>query len=147
MACRGFEQLKVWRRAMDVVAAAYRFTASLPAEEKSGLSAAMRRSASGLPITIADAWGRPDREALAKAVEDAFATLREMQTQMRIAQRLRYVHWLGSRRLTRAIARLETELHMLADRLETQQVADRASEAARRVRPRPAKSLPTRKAA
>ena len=147
MARRGFEQLKVWRRAMDVVAAAYRFTAVLPAEEKSGLSAAMRRSASVIPTAIADAWGRPGREALSKAVEDAFATLREMQTQVRIAQRLRYVNWMRSRRLSRSMSRLEDELIDLADRLEAQEAADRAGEAARKVpSPRP-KPLPARKAA
>jgi four helix bundle protein len=46
---RGFQDLVVWRRAMDLVVEAYSVTKSFPVEERYGLTAQLRRAAVSVP--------------------------------------------------------------------------------------------------
>ena len=52
-----YEELKVWRRSMDLVLQIYRSTASFPKQEIYGLTSQMRRAAVSIPSNIAEAKG------------------------------------------------------------------------------------------
>ncbi|HCM53867.1 MAG TPA: four helix bundle protein, partial [Candidatus Magasanikbacteria bacterium] len=49
-----YRDLIVWQKAMDLVEMLYRVTASLPIEEKFGLSSQMQRAAVSIPSNIAE---------------------------------------------------------------------------------------------
>ena len=108
MRARSFEKLAVWKRSVDLVAAVYRMSSLLPADEKSGMTATLRRTAASIPARIANGYGGSDPAAFVKALTDGLASLRELQTHVLIAEHLRYVsrmraarvHW-RIRRLTR----------------------------------------------
>jgi hypothetical protein len=53
-----YEDLKVWRRAMDLVLEVYRSTNTFPKHEIYGLTSQMRRAAVSVPSNIAEGKGR-----------------------------------------------------------------------------------------
>jgi len=53
-----YEDLKVWRLAMDLVIEIYRCTAAFPKQEVYGLTSQMRRAAVSITSNIAEGKGR-----------------------------------------------------------------------------------------
>ncbi len=92
MAGKNYRDLLVWQKAMDLVEDVYRVTKPFPREEIYGLTAQLRRAAVSIPSNIAEGQGRrSDREFL-NFLSIAHASLREVETQILIAQRLKYVN-------------------------------------------------------
>ena len=118
MADDAFEQLPIWKRSMDLVESVYRTTRSFPTEEKAGLVANLRRTASSIPAKIADGHGRTDPNAYRKAVSDSLGSLRELQTQLSIARRLRYSSYFRTHKLRRRMDRLGEMLNELMESLD-----------------------------
>ncbi len=112
MRARSFEKLAVWKRSVDLAVAVYRMSSLLPADEKSGMTATLRRTVTGIPARIANGYGESDPAAFVKSLSDVLGSLRELQTHIMIAERLHYVsrmrtsriHW-RIHRLTRLVQR------------------------------------------
>jgi four helix bundle protein len=86
------ENLKVWRRAMDLVMEVYRCTAAFPRQEIYGLISQMRRSAVSVPSNIAEGKGRYSRKELVHFLFQARGSLLELQTQVTIARELGFLN-------------------------------------------------------
>ena len=87
-----YEDLKVWRRAMDLVLSIYRCTAAFPKREVYGLTSQMRRSAVSVPSNIAEGKGRHSRKELLQFLFHARGSLLELRTQVTIARELGFLH-------------------------------------------------------
>ena len=74
---------------MDLVEAIYRVTAALPADERFGLTAQLRRAAVSVPSNIAEGSARRTRAELIQFLHIARGSLSEIDTQLQIAHRLR----------------------------------------------------------
>ncbi|MEM6853061.1 MAG: four helix bundle protein [Planctomycetota bacterium] len=107
MARAPHESSKCWQKAMSLTVWVYRLSGRLPAEEKSGLCAALRRSATGVAQQIADADGRADVNDAIKHYESALAGLRELLTSALISQRLKYLRGSHLRALRSRVAKVE----------------------------------------
>ncbi len=118
MSAKTFEQLVIWKRSMDLVETIYRTTRRFPSEERSGLTATLRRTAGAIPAKIADGHGRSDPQAYRKAVSDSLASLRELQTHLIISRRLRYASIFRTFSLRRRINRLGEMLDELMASLD-----------------------------
>jgi four helix bundle protein len=88
---RGFQDLVVWRRAMDLVVDAYGATKSFPVEERYGLTAQLRRAAVSVPSNIAEGRGRFGLGSFLYHLSVATGSLMELETQLLIAARLGYL--------------------------------------------------------
>lgn len=86
-----FKDLLVWQRAMDLVDAIYDATEVFPPHELYGLVSQMRRAANSVPSNIGESQGTLTRGGARKALSDARASLWELDTQIEIAKRRRYV--------------------------------------------------------
>jgi len=86
-----YEDLKVWRLAMDLVLEIYRYTASFPKQEVYGLTSQMRRAAVSIPSNIAEGKGRFWRKELLQFLFHARGSLLELRTQITIARELGFV--------------------------------------------------------
>jgi four helix bundle protein len=86
-----YEDLKVWRLAMDLVLNVYRCTASFPKQEMYGLTSQMRRAAVSIPSNIAEGKGRYSRKELVQFLFHARGSLLELRTQMTIARELGFL--------------------------------------------------------
>ena len=83
--------MDVWKAAMDLAIAIYRMTPALPAEERFGLSAQMKRSAGSIPSNIAEGAGRESDPDNRRFLFVARGSLNELATQLEICKRLGYV--------------------------------------------------------
>src|SRR5579863_2686871 len=86
-----YEDLRVWRRAMDLVLEIYRCTASFPRQEIYGLSSQMRRCAVSVPSNIAEGKGRHSGKELVQFLYHARGSLLELRTQITIASELGFL--------------------------------------------------------
>jgi four helix bundle protein len=58
---RGYRDLIVWQRSIELVVESYRLASSLPAGERFGLSDQLRRATTSVAINIAEGHGRLGR--------------------------------------------------------------------------------------
>lgn len=86
-----YEDLRVWRRAMDLVLSVYRCTSSFPKQEVYGLTSQMRRSAVSVPSNIAEGKGRYSRKELLQFLFHARGSLLELRTQITIAREIGFL--------------------------------------------------------
>jgi four helix bundle protein len=86
-----YSELVVWQKAMDLVTAVYKITASFPSEERFGLTSQVSRAAVSIPSNIAEGHGRKSTGAYINHLSIAYGSLMELETQIQIALRLNFV--------------------------------------------------------
>ena len=91
MAVHSYEDLIAWQKALDLVAEVYRATRSFPKNEVYGLTAQLRRAAVSIPSNIAEGQGRVSTGQFKQFLGHARGSLYELNTQLRIAERLNYL--------------------------------------------------------
>jgi four helix bundle protein len=84
-------KLIAWQEAMNLVEGVYRVTGAFPRDEIFGLTAQLRRSAVSIPSNIAEGAGRNSSRELAQALGVATGSLAELDTQLEVAARLKYL--------------------------------------------------------
>jgi four helix bundle protein len=88
MSGKNYQDLIAWQRAMDLVETVYRESASIPAEERYGLTAQIRRAAVSVPANIAEGQGRSTDGEFLNLLSVAHGSVRELETHAMIAGRL-----------------------------------------------------------
>ena len=89
---RRYQDLEVWQRAMDLVVAAYQFTATYPPDERYGLVSQTRRAAVSVPSNIAEGQGRSRPGEFLNHLSVARGSLQELETLCVLAGRLDYLN-------------------------------------------------------
>ena len=93
---RGYRDLVVWQRSMELCSATYRATATFPDEERYGLVSQMRRAAVSIPSNIAEGHGRLTTNEYRHFLGVARGSLKELETQILIARDLGYLDGPGT---------------------------------------------------
>ena len=91
MPVRGYRDLVVWERAVDLVAEIYRLTARFPREEQFGLTAQIRRASVSVAANIAEGSGRATSRDLMNFLSITRGSLQEAESLVFVAQRLGFV--------------------------------------------------------
>ena len=86
-----FRELLVWRRSQDLALQVYRSTTSFPKEERYGLTAQMRRAAISVSSNIAEGCGRQGDRELARFLQIARGSVRELECQLDLSSKLGYI--------------------------------------------------------
>lgn len=84
--------LKTWRKAIDLSVDIYKITSDFPSDERFGLTSQMRRSAVSIPSNIAEGAGRNFDKEFVHFLAISNGSSNELLTQMIIANRLGYVN-------------------------------------------------------
>jgi four helix bundle protein len=92
MPVKDYRELIVWQKAMDFVEAVYRTTSRFPKEELYGLTIQMRRAAVSIPSNIAEGQARSTTNDFLRFLAIAYGSLKEIETQILIAERLGYIN-------------------------------------------------------
>ncbi len=117
MTIKSFRDLRVWQVGMDLVEHIYKLTQTFPAQELYGLTSQMRRAAVSIPSNIAEGHTREHSKEYLHHLSMAQASLAELETQLEIAARLKY---LSSEQLSQALeqtASLGRQLYALRNAL------------------------------
>lgn len=85
---RSYQDLFVWRRSMDLTTQVYKLSRVFPREEIYGLTSQMRRAAVSIPSNIAEGYGRGTRPSFIHFLRIAQGSLKELETQLIIAERV-----------------------------------------------------------
>ena len=101
-----YRDLRVWQNAMELVVSVYHETQGFPKEELYGLTSQMRRASVSIPSNIAEGKGRSTDRDRALFFCHARGSLFELETQILIAQRLRYLTATSAE----ALIKISTEL-------------------------------------
>lgn len=88
---RDFKELKVWHKAHQLVLDIYQQTRSFPADERFGLTAHLRKSATSIPSNIAEGSGRQGEKELARFLSIAAGSASETEYQLLLARDLDYI--------------------------------------------------------
>ncbi|WP_058995879.1 four helix bundle protein [Leptolyngbya sp. NIES-2104] len=88
---KGYRDLMVWQRAMDLVVRSYEVTKGLPKSEQYGLISQIQRAAVSIPANIAEGKGRRHLGDYLRHLSIARGSLMELETHVLIAERLSYV--------------------------------------------------------
>jgi len=91
MALKTYRDLEIWQTGIDLVEQIYDLTREFASEEKFGLTSQMRRAAVSVPSNIAEGYGRTHRAEYIQHLSIAKGSLVEIETQLIIAVRLRFV--------------------------------------------------------
>ena len=88
---RGYKDLVVWQKAMDLVVAVYKLTKSFPTTELYGLTSQMQRAVVSIPSNIAEGQALKQTQAYVRHLAIASGSLAELETQLEIANCLGYL--------------------------------------------------------
>jgi four helix bundle protein len=88
---KGFRDLRVWQCGMDLAEEVYRATKGFPKEELYGLTNQLRRAVVSVPSNIAEGQTRAHVKEFFQFLSMAQGSLAEVQTQIELAGRLKYL--------------------------------------------------------
>jgi four helix bundle protein len=114
---KSFRELRVWQKAMDLVETVYLLTRDFPKQEIYALTGQVRRAAISIPSNIAEGHTREHIKEYLHHLSMAQASLAEVETQLEIAARLKYLHSDRLRELLLEISSLGKQLYALRNAL------------------------------
>jgi four helix bundle protein len=88
---RNYADLIAWQKAMNLAESVYRVSKTLPRHERYGLMSQMRRAAVSIPSNIAEGEGRRTPGQFLHMLAVSYGSLRELETQAILAERLQLV--------------------------------------------------------
>lgn len=87
-----FKDLDVWQKAMNVAEEVYVITLHYPPDERFGLTAETRKTARSVPSNIAEGKNRLSPLEFRHFISIALGSSAELQTQIILAGRLKYIN-------------------------------------------------------
>ena len=114
---KSFRELRVWQTSMDLVEEVYLLTQDFPKQETYGLTSQIRRAANSVPSNIAEGHTREHIKEYLHHLSMAQASLAEVETQLEIAARLKYLRPSQLAELLPEISSLGKQLYALRNSL------------------------------
>ena len=90
MTIKSHEDLLVWKFAMTLATEVDALASGFPANERYGLAAQVRRSASSIPANIAEGWARPTRVYI-NHLSIALGSEAEVKTHLLLAVKMKLI--------------------------------------------------------
>jgi len=87
-----YQDLEVWKKAMESVSDIYKITQTFPKEELYGLTNQLRRASVSVPANIAEGWGRGTTNGYIQFLRIARGSLLEVETLTTVSHSLGYVN-------------------------------------------------------
>jgi len=84
-----YHELEIWKKSIEVVKEVYRFTKTMPDEEKFGMISQMRRASVSISSNIAEGKARATGKDFRNFLYHAFASSAELETQLCICHELK----------------------------------------------------------
>src|SRR5690606_28578081 len=88
---KSHKDLTVYKSSIDLVVSVYNLTKNFPIEEKFGLTSQLRRASVSIPSNIAEGAARSSKKEFIKYLYISLGSLAEVETQLEIAGRLKFI--------------------------------------------------------
>lgn len=88
---RNYRDLLVWQKAHNLTLATYAVTRKLPAEERFGLTAQIRRSCCSIPANLAEGCGRRSDGEMSRFIQIAMGSGAELSYHLPLAKDLKFL--------------------------------------------------------
>ena len=118
MSIKSYEDLQVWQVAMDLVVDCYWATDGFPRDERFGITSQLRRAAVQIPANIAEGHARSHHREYLNFLSIAQGSAAELNTHLRIAQRLEFLDAPTARKLCQSLDSIGRMLSALRNALE-----------------------------
>jgi four helix bundle protein len=115
---QSYRDLIAWQKGMELVVTIYSATQGFPKEERYGLSSQLRRAAVSVPSNIAEGQARYSQREFLRFLSNARGSLAELETQVMMAERLRYLQMTLATPILDAAAELNRILNGLVAAIE-----------------------------
>jgi four helix bundle protein len=113
-----YKDLIVWQKSMDLTESVYRISEKLPSKENYGLISQMRRAAVSIPSNIAEGYGRQSTGSYAQFLSIARGSLLELETQIELCIRLKYINQIDSEKIINDIIEISKMLTTLISKIK-----------------------------
>ncbi len=125
---RGYKDLIAWQKGMDLIEEVYRISAGFPSHERFGLTSQIRRAVVSVPSNIAEGYGRPGKADYIRFLDIARGSANEVETQLMVAERLRFVAAEQVKRAMDLVNEVQRVLKGLVDSIEKKRKSNFRSE-------------------
>lgn len=115
---KDFKQLKVWQKAHHVTLEVYRHSKPFPADERFGLTAHLRKTATSVSSNIAEGCGREGDRELARFLTIAAGSTSELEYQLLLARDLGYLPPDTHTRITETVCELRRMIYRFVQSLK-----------------------------
>ena len=116
MQMHDYEKLVVWQKSMDFVIFVYEITKKFPKNEDYALTSQIRRAVISVPSNIAEGSRRNTQKDFAHFLTMSLGSLAELDTQIKIAERLKYVSKKDEIELYEKLSEIMRMLNKLIER-------------------------------
>jgi four helix bundle protein len=117
MAVKGYEELLIWQKGIELATEIYRLSRKFPASERLGLTRQLQRAAISVPSNIAKGQSRRGRGEFRQFLHQALGSLAEVDTQLVPARELGYMDARDAATAVVAVRELRRMTHGLVNRL------------------------------
>jgi four helix bundle protein len=117
MVSKGYRDLLVWQKAINLVAMIYTAAKHFPKNEMYGLTNQMQRCAVSIPSNIAEGHGRSSNNDFRRFLYISLGSLAELDTQLEIAKRISYIELEESKSIDEKISQIRKMLYGLVNSL------------------------------
>lgn len=117
-----FEELEIYKLAVELSTLVYRQTAHFPSEERFGLTNQLRRAAVSVSLNIAEGRGRETDKDFSRFLMIARGSLFEVVSALQIAQDLGFLDAATNKQIRQACGKLNAKLMALLKYLDSKGV-------------------------
>lgn len=85
------KDMEVWKKSIELVTKVYEITKTFPEDEKFGLVSQIRRASVSIPSNIAEGAARNSDKEMLRFLDISLGSIAELETQLIIAENLKYI--------------------------------------------------------
>jgi four helix bundle protein len=114
---RNFREIGAWHKGHELTLNIYKATQDFPKEELYGLTSQMRRSAASIPANIAEGCGKDSDVELARYMQIAMGSARELEYHLLLAKDLNFMDMAAYNQLNTATIEVKKMLASFIKRI------------------------------
>ena len=119
MALHSYKELIVWQKSINLTTEVYRLTALYPKSEIFGLVSQSRRAVVSIPSNIAEGYARKNNPEYSHFINIAYASGAELETQLVIAENLRFAETNEFKESTQILQEILRMLNVLERKIRS----------------------------
>lgn len=115
MSSKGYRDLLVWQRGIELVKITYNLTEKFPSKEMYALTNQLQRAAVSVPSNIAEGKGRGSDKEFRRFLRISLGSLAEVDTQLEITRQLEYISELDFSETNQLVEEIRKMLYGLVN--------------------------------